>query len=59
MLMVKILLLSYWLTLGIYQKFKEKNPKTDYFVCLKILGIISFSILNCMLCFIYWGGNNI
>lgn len=48
MLMVKILLLSYWLTLDIYQTFKEKKPlNLIIFVRLKILGIISISILNC------------
>lgn len=46
MLMVKILLLSYWLTWGIAKCLQKKSPKTNCFVCLKILGIISFSILN-------------
>lgn len=52
MLMVKILLLSYWLTWGIAKCLQKKSPKTDCFVCLKILGIISFSILNWMMFYI-------
>jgi len=33
---------------GYVPEVERKKPKPDYFVCLKILGIISISILNCM-----------